>query len=104
MGGIGSDAALEAADIVLMTDDLSKISAALSIARKTRAIVIQNIAFSLFVKALLLILGALGRINLWWAVFGDVGVSVLAVFNAMRAGIKVNKDNTARISDNTITG
>ena len=84
MGGVGSDAAIQAADIVLMTDEPSRLPQALLVARKTRRIVIQNIAFALCVKAGLLILGALGMIGLWVAVFGDVGVMLLAVLNATR--------------------
>ncbi len=85
MGGVGSDAALEAADMVLMTDDLSKIGVSLKIAKRTRFIVIQNIAFSLLVKGVILVLGALGLVSMWGAVFGDVGVSIIAVLNAVRA-------------------
>ena len=85
MGGMGSDAAIEAADIVLMDDKPSKIAVAIRIARRTRRIVRQNIIFALAVKALILLLGALGRANMWEAVFADVGVSVIAILNAMRA-------------------
>ncbi len=85
MGALGSDAAIEAADVVLMTDELSKLAEGVRIARKTHAIVVQNIAFALVVKVAFLILGALGLINLWFAVFADVGVMLLAVANAMRA-------------------
>ncbi len=85
MGGLGSDAAIEAADIVLMDDKPSKISLALKIARKTHTIVNQNIYFALAVKFLVLILSALGKSNMWEAVFADVGVSVVAIINAMRA-------------------
>jgi Cd2+/Zn2+-exporting ATPase len=85
MGGVGSDAAIEAADVVLMTDEPSKIAAALAVARKTRAIVLQNIVFALTVKGVLLVLGALGMATMWAAVFGDVGVALIAVLNAMRA-------------------
>lgn len=85
MGAMGSDAAIEAADIVLMDDKPSKIAAAICIAKRTLRIVRQNIAFALAVKALVLILGAFGIANMWEAVFADVGVSVLAVLNAMRA-------------------
>jgi Cd2+/Zn2+-exporting ATPase len=84
MGGVGSDAAIEAADIVLMTDEPSKIASALAVAKKTRAIVLQNIVFALGVKGALLILGALGVATMWEAVFGDVGVALIAVLNAMR--------------------
>ncbi len=85
MGGLGSDAAIEAADVVLMDDNPSKIATAIGIARKTRRIVIQNIVFALAVKALVLLLGAFGMATMWAAVFADVGVSVLAILNAMRA-------------------
>lgn len=84
MGGVGSDAAIEASDIVLMTDELSKIATAKRIAAKTRKIVTQNIAFALGVKAVILILTAFGLGNMWEAVFADVGVSLLAVLNALR--------------------
>ena len=84
MGGLGSDAAIEAADVVLMTDEPSKIVDALQLAHKTRQIVMQNIIFAIGVKVLFLLLGALGLIGLWPAVFADVGVMVLAVLNAMR--------------------
>ena len=85
MGGIGSDAAVEAADMVIMTDEPSKICDAIAIARKTVGIVKQNIVFAIGVKVLVLILTALGYASMWAAVFGDVGVSVLAILNAMRA-------------------
>ena len=85
MGGLGSDAAIEAADVVLMDDNPAKLADAIRIARRTLAIVRQNIAFALGVKALVLVLSALGMANLWEAVFADVGVSVLAILNAMRA-------------------
>ena len=85
MGGLGSDAAIEAADVVLMTDEPSKIAAVMKIARKTIRIANQNIVFALGVKFLVLILGALGYANMWAAVFADVGVSVIAILNAIRA-------------------
>lgn len=85
MGGLGSDAAIEAADVVLMDDKPSKIAVAIEISRKTLRIVRQNIVFALGVKALVLILGAAGMANMWEAVFADVGVSVLAILNASRA-------------------
>jgi Cd2+/Zn2+-exporting ATPase len=85
MGALGSDAAIEAADIVLMTDELTKLADAVKIARRTRAIVWQNIVFALAVKAALLVMGALGLATLWEAVFGDVGVAFIAVLNSMRA-------------------
>ena len=84
MGGVGSDAAIEASDIVLMKDDLRGIPLAKRIAKKTMAIVFQNIVFSIAVKAAILILSAIGIANMWLAVFGDVGVAVLAILNAMR--------------------
>ena len=85
MGSMGSDAAIEAADIVLMDDDPARIALTVRIARKTLTIVKQNIVFALAVKALVLALGALGMANMWEAVFADVGVSVIAILNAMRA-------------------
>lgn len=85
MGGLGSDAAIEAADVVLMTDEPSKIASVIKIARKTIRIANQNIVFALGVKFLVLILGALGFANMWAAVFADVGVSVIAILNAVRA-------------------
>ncbi|MDR2606689.1 MAG: HAD-IC family P-type ATPase [Oscillospiraceae bacterium] len=85
MGASGTDAAIEAADVVLMTDEVSKLPAAIRIARRTRVIVTQNIVLSLGVKAVLLVLGALGVTGLWWAVFGDTGVALLAAANALRA-------------------
>lgn len=85
MGSMGSDAAIEAADIVLMDDDTAKIAKITAIARKTIRIVRQNIVFALAVKALVLVLGAFGMANMWEAVFADVGVAVIAILNAMRA-------------------
>lgn len=85
MGSMGSDAAIEAADVVLMDDDIRKIASVVRISRKTLAIVKQNIVFALAVKALVLVLGALGMANMWEAVFADVGVSVIAILNSMRA-------------------
>ena len=85
MGGLGSDAAIEAADIVIMTDEPSKIAAAIAISEKTLRIVHQNIVFALGVKAVVLLLGALGFASMWAAVFADVGVSVIAILNAIRA-------------------
>ena len=85
MGSLGSDAAIEAADVVIMDDDLRRLPQAIRIARKTLRIVKQNIVFALTVKFLILILGALGLASMWLAVFGDVGVSVIAILNAMRA-------------------
>ncbi|WP_333859484.1 heavy metal translocating P-type ATPase [Clostridium sp.] len=90
MGGVGSDAAIEAADVVIMTDEPSKIASAIKIARKTRNIVMQNIVFALGVKLILLVLIALGLGTMWEAVFGDVGVTLIAVLNSMRAMKTVN--------------
>ena len=84
MGALGSDAAIEAADIVLMNDNLEKIGDAVALSKRTRSIVIQNIAFALSVKALALILGALGIVGLGIAIFADVGVAVIAILNSMR--------------------
>ena len=85
MGGLGSDAAIEAADVVLMTDEPSKIATVMKIARKTLRIAHQNIVFALLVKVLVLIIVALGHATMWHAVFADVGVSVIAILNAIRA-------------------
>ena len=85
MGALGSDAAIEAADIVLMDDKPSKIVTAVSVAKRTLRLVKENIIFSLAVKFAVLILGALGIADMWWAVFADVGVAVIAILNAMRA-------------------
>ena len=85
MGSLGSDAAIEAADVVLMDDDIRKIAAVVRISRKTLRIVKQNIVFALAVKAVVLLMGAFGIANMWEAVFADVGVSVLAILNSMRA-------------------
>jgi Cd2+/Zn2+-exporting ATPase len=85
MGALGSDAAIEAADVVLMEDRLSKLPEAIRLSRRTMRIVRQNIIFALGVKGIILLLGALGFANMWIAVFGDVGVMVIAILNAMRA-------------------
>lgn len=92
MGGVGSDAAIEASDIVLMKDDLRGLTLAKRIAKKTMGIVFQNIVFSLVVKLAILILSALGFANMWLAVFGDVGVAVIAILNAMRVNSKYKKE------------
>lgn len=84
MGGIGADAAIEAADVVIMTDELTKIAQAIKIAKKTMKIVKQNIAFALTVKIIILALGALGFANMWLAVFADVGVSMIAILHSMK--------------------
>lgn len=91
MGGLGSDAAIEAADVVIMTDEPSKIATVIAISRKTLRIVRQNIIFALSVKAIVLLLGALGYADMWGAVFADVGVSVIAILNAIRALNVTNK-------------
>jgi Cd2+/Zn2+-exporting ATPase len=85
MGGLGSDAAIEAADVVLMDDQPSKVALAVRIARRTLAIARQNVVFAIGVKLAVLVLAVLGLATMWMAVFADVGVTVLAVFNAMRA-------------------
>ena len=90
MGSLGSDAAIEAADIVIMDDDIRKIPMVIRIARKTLRIVKENIVFALSVKLIILILGALGLTTMWLAVFGDVGVAVIAILNSMRA-LKIDK-------------
>ena len=85
MGGMGTDAAIEAADVVGMDDDLNRLPTAIRIARHTRSIVVQNVVFALAVKLIILLLGAFGRASMWAAVFADVGVSFLAVLNSLRA-------------------
>ena len=85
MGALGSDAAIEAADVVLMDDNPAKIAKAIRISRKTLKIVTENIVFALIVKVAFLILGAFGIAGMWEAVFADVGVSFLAILNALRA-------------------
>ena len=89
MGALGSDAAIETADLVLMTDAPSKVAEAISIARKTHKIVWQNIILAIAVKALFILLGAIGLATFWEAVFADVGVALLAILNATRV-LKVN--------------
>lgn len=96
MGGAGSDAAIEAADIVLMKDDLKGLTLAKKIAKKTMAIVMQNIVFSIAVKAIILLLSAFGIANMWVAVFGDVGVAVLAILNAMRVNSNYAKKEKSK--------
>ncbi len=91
MGALGSDAAIEAADVVLMTDEPRKIATAIDIARKTMSIAWQNIVFAIGIKAVVLVLGALGYAGLWAAIFADVGVTVLGILNAMRA-LSVKED------------
>lgn len=93
MGGVGSDAAIEAADIVIMNDEPSKVITAIRIARKTRRIVWQNIIGALVVKGIVLLLGALGFATMWEAVFADVGVALLAVLNSVRAGSSVERSH-----------
>mgnify|MGYP002516015026 CR=1 FL=1 len=84
MGGLGQDAAIEAADIVIMTDEPSKIARAMEISKKTLTIVKQNIVFAIGIKVLVLILAAVGIASMWLAIFADVGVAFLAILNAMR--------------------
>ena len=91
MGAMGSDAAIESADVVLMDDKPSKIADSIKIARKTMRIVWENIVFALGVKAIILVLGALGIANMWLAVFGDVGVLIIAILNAMRCMRRLNR-------------
>jgi Cd2+/Zn2+-exporting ATPase len=98
MGALGSDAAIEAADIVIMNDDPCRMATALDIARKTVRIAWQNAAFAIGVKALVLVLSAMGRSTLWMAVFADVGVTILAILNAMRA-LRVKKSISACACD-----
>ena len=102
MGGVGSDAAIEASDIVLMKDDLRGLTLAKRIAKKTMAIVFQNIIFSLVVKLAILILSAFGITNMWIAVFGDVGVAALAILNAMRVGSTAYVPRNSNIKSNAI--
>lgn len=84
MGAMGQEAAIEAADIVIMTDEPSKVITAVEISRKTMKIVKENIIFAIFVKILVLVLSAIGFANMWGAVFADVGVSIIAILNALR--------------------
>ena len=90
MGGLGSDAAIEAADVVLMTDEPSRLADAIRLARRTLRIAKQNIVFALVVKFAVLAFGAFGVANMWEAVFADVGVSILAILNAIRV-LRVKK-------------
>ncbi|MBQ7739563.1 MAG: cadmium-translocating P-type ATPase [Desulfovibrionaceae bacterium] len=99
MGGVGSDSAIEAADVVLMTDEPGKVADAVLVAKKTKHIVYQNIILALSVKFSFLILGALGQIGLWAAVFGDVGVTILAVINALRI-LSFKKDANNKLNPN----
>ena len=85
MGGLGSDAAIEAADLVLMDDDLGKLARAVRQAKKTLRIARQNISFALLVKVGVMLLGVMGHANMWLAVFADVGVAMLCILNALRA-------------------
>ena len=85
MGGVGSDSAIEAADVVIMTDEPARIADAVSLSRRVRRIVTENIWFAIAVKILVLLLSALGIATMWWAVFADVGVAVIAILNALRA-------------------
>jgi Cd2+/Zn2+-exporting ATPase len=90
MGGVGSDSAIEAAYIVIMTDEPSKISDGIALSKRTMKIVRENIIFAIFVKVLVLVLSAFGISTMWEAVFADVGVSVIAILNALRV-LKVKK-------------
>ena len=90
MGALGSDAAIESADVVIMDDKPSKVADAILSAKKTMSIVKQNITFAIGIKGLFLLLGGLGMVSMWGAVFADVGVSLIAVLNAMRGGY-INK-------------
>ena len=85
MGALGSDAAIESADVVIMTDEPSKVAKSVKISRKTKSIVLQNIFFSIGIKGLIMILSGIGLTSMWLAVFGDVGVSILAILNSTRA-------------------
>lgn len=85
MGGLGSDAAIEVSDAVIMTDEPSKIVSAIRLSKKTMRIVRENIVFAIFVKLAVLLLSAIGMSTMWQAVFADVGVSVIAIINALRA-------------------
>ncbi|HBE79680.1 MAG TPA: heavy metal translocating P-type ATPase, partial [Firmicutes bacterium] len=99
MGGLGSDAAIEAADVVLMTDEPSKLAGAIKIAKRTRMIVTQNIYLALGVKGIVLLMGAAGIATMWEAVFADVGVALLAVLNAMRVMKFKSKDSILSCED-----
>ena len=101
MGGLGSDAAIEASDVVLMTDEPSKLCSAITVSKKTKNIIIENIVFILLLKAVVLILTALGYSSMWLAIFADVGVALLAVLNSLRAMITPRKlKNNAKGKDN----
>ena len=98
MGGLGADSAIEAADIVIMTDQPSKIISAMKLSKKTMRIVKENIIFAIAVKVLVLILTAFGLSSMWQAVFADVGVSIIAILNALRAlKVKFDKKNTSKV-------
>ena len=84
MGGIGSESAIEASDVVIMTDNLSKITKSVEISKKTCGIIKQNLVFSIGVKLLILALSALGYAGMWQAVFADVGVTIITIFNTLR--------------------
>lgn len=84
MGGIGTDAAIEASDVVIMTDDLIKIEEAINISKKTNKIIMQNLLFALLIKVLVLILSMFGIAQMWQAVFADVGVTLITILNTMR--------------------
>ena len=94
MGGLGSDAAIEAADIVIMDDDPTRIPTAIKIAKNTMRIVKQNIIFAIGIKILFLILGAFGYMSMWGAVFADVGVTLIAILNALRILLITKKERS----------
>ncbi|MDE7349125.1 MAG: heavy metal translocating P-type ATPase, partial [Clostridia bacterium] len=98
---VGSDAAIEASDVVLMQDDLSGIATAKRIAKKTMAVVMQNIVVSLAVKALIMLLSALGITGMWLAVIGDVGVAIVAILNAMRVNRNYDGKKTKQLNRNS---
>jgi len=96
MGGLGSDAAIEASDVVIMDDLVSKAGVAVQIAKKTMRIVYENVVFAFSVKVAIMVLGSLGLVNMWLAVFGDVGVTLIAVANTMRLLIPAKIKDTAK--------
>lgn len=103
MGGVGSDSAIEAADVVIMTDEPARIADAVSLSRRVRRIVTENIWFAIAVKILVLLLSALGIATMWWAVFADVGVAVIAILNALRALKVSNSERNAKKGDSRLT-
>lgn len=93
MGGLGQDAAIEASDVVIMTDEPSKVADAINLSKKTMKIVKENIIFAIFIKIAVLVLSAVGLSTMWEAVFADVGVSIIAIINALR--VLRNKSNSS---------